>query len=275
MKNITYFFIIAAGIIVCLILGRSLLIPFLFALLLWFLIKKIRLIFDKIPFIKKHFPIWLKNVIPSILMLLILGFISSVLSANINYLAESHEHYKPNIAILINNINEFFNINIIDALKAYSVDLDFSVILKAIFKSLTDLLSNTFIIVIYVIFILLEETYFPLKIEKALTSNSQYVTTIDIFKDIEKSISNYITVKTLTSLSTGVLSYACLFFIGIDSPVFWAFLIFLLNYIPNIGSMIATLFPALFCLLQFGGFAEGNSSCSDCGFNSGIDRQHY
>ena len=45
--------------------------------------------------------------------------------------------------------------------------------------------------------------------------------------------------------------------IGIDSPVFWAFLIFILNFIPTIGSLVATLFPAIFCLLQFGEFTQG------------------
>ena len=54
------------------------------------------------------------------------------------------------------------------------------------------------------------------------------------------------------SFITGLGSYIALLFIGIDAPVFWAFLIFLLNYIPTIGSLIGTLFPAFFCLLQFG-----------------------
>jgi AI-2 transport protein TqsA len=48
------------------------------------------------------------------------------------------------------------------------------------------------------------------------------------------------------------LSYIALKMIGVDFPVFWAVLIFLLNYIPTIGSMIATLFPVVFALLQFG-----------------------
>ena len=56
---------------------------------------------------------------------------------------------------------------------------------------------------------------------------------------------------------TGGLSYIALLIIGIDSPVFWAFLIFLLNFIPTIGSLIATMFPAVFCLLHYGEFGPG------------------
>jgi AI-2 transport protein TqsA len=51
---------------------------------------------------------------------------------------------------------------------------------------------------------------------------------------------------------TGVLSYIAMLFIGVDAALFWAFLIFLLNYIPTIGSLLGTLFPATFALMQYG-----------------------
>ena len=44
--------------------------------------------------------------------------------------------------------------------------------------------------------------------------------------------------------------------VGVHYAVFWAFLIFLLNFIPTIGSLLATIFPAVFCLLQFGEFTQ-------------------
>ena len=71
---------------------------------------------------------------------------------------------------------------------------------------------------------------------------------------IEASISNYFGLKSFVSLITGVLSYIALLVIGVDAPAFWAFLIFILNFIPTIGSLIGTAFPAIFSLLQFGEF---------------------
>jgi predicted PurR-regulated permease PerM len=53
------------------------------------------------------------------------------------------------------------------------------------------------------------------------------------------------------SFITGLASYLILWIIGIDFAFFWAFLIFLLNYIPTVGSLIGTVFPALIALLQF------------------------
>ncbi len=51
---------------------------------------------------------------------------------------------------------------------------------------------------------------------------------------------------------TGAFSYVALLIIGVDAPLFWAFLIFILNFIPTIGSLIATAFPAIFATLQYG-----------------------
>ena len=61
----------------------------------------------------------------------------------------------------------------------------------------------------------------------------------------------------MVSILTGVLSYFALVLLGIDAPIFWAFLIFILNYIPTVGSLIATTFPSIFAMLQFGEIMPG------------------
>ena len=75
-----------------------------------------------------------------------------------------------------------------------------------------------------------------------------------LLEKIGGSVSNYLRLKTLVSLVTGILSYIALWMIGVDAPEFWAFLIFILNFIPTIGSLVGTVFPAIFCLFQFGEF---------------------
>ncbi|MCY4159236.1 MAG: AI-2E family transporter, partial [Bacteroidetes bacterium] len=69
--------------------------------------------------------------------------------------------------------------------------------------------------------------------------------------NISQQVRQYLVAKTLVSLGTGLLIFFVLWILRVDYPVFWGFLAFLLNYIPNIGSFIAVLLPFGFALLQF------------------------
>ncbi len=257
MKSTAYFFITTIAIVITLIYGQNLLQPFIFALLLWFIVRKIRYGLNKVKFIEKYFPSWLKSLIPSIILISIFTFISKLLMANINSLAQSYPTYEQNVEMMITQLNDILQINLVDLFKSNAGDLDFGTILKKIFKSLSDLLSNAFIILIYALFIFLEEANFHNKLKAVFKDKNQFNELNSVLNEIEKSITSYIGLKTFVSFITGLASYIALLFIGIDAPLFWAFLIFLLNYIPTIGSLIGTLFPAIFCLLQFGDFNSG------------------
>lgn len=257
MKNTAYFFITTISIVFILILGKSILIPFVFALLLWFIVRSIRQEFDKIKFIDQHFPLWLKNLIPSILLVVVFTFISKLLMSNINVLTKSYSLYEGNVKVMIDEVNELFQINILEYFKTNTSNFNFGNILQNIVEALTGLVSNAFIIILYALFILLEEVSFYTKLKTVVSEKNQFLRLIIVLNKIDASVSKYIGLKTLVSFITGFASYIVLFFIGIDAPLFWAFLIFLLNYIPTIGSLIATIFPAIFCLLQFGDFSKG------------------
>jgi len=84
----------------------------------------------------------------------------------------------------------------------------------------------------------------------ALFPDSKRRQSIDaLLTNMQADIQTYISIKTLASLATGLLSYVILVLVGVDYAEFWGFIIFLLNYIPTIGSIIATIFPALLALI--------------------------
>jgi predicted PurR-regulated permease PerM len=76
-----------------------------------------------------------------------------------------------------------------------------------------------------------------------------------LLSKIVRQVQGYLWIKTQTSVLTGVLSYGVLAMVGVDFAAFWGFIIFLLNYIPTIGSLIGVIFPALLTLVQFDGMA--------------------
>lgn len=254
LNVITNSLIICIALVVILVYGKSLLIPFVFALLFWFLIREVKHLINKVAFLKNALPNWVKNVITSLLFFILLGLFSSVLSTNIKLLSNSILSYESNAEIALNKINNTFNVDLLSLFKNHASDFNFSAILQSIFNSLTEILGNAFIIVFYTIFIFIEEANFDHKLKAILKNKSNYQNVDEILIKVEKSITQYIGLKTLTSVLTGFLSYLILLFIGVDTPLFWAFLIFTLNYIPTVGSMAATLFPTIFALLQFGEF---------------------
>lgn len=185
-------------------------------------------------------------------MFLVLGFVTELLVYNIKALSHSSASYAANLDKMANMINDTFDINLRSLLGDYATDLDFAFILSTVVNSLTDILGNAFLIALYVLFLLIEESIFSAKLKAIFPESDRFERVDGIVRKIENAVTDYIGLKTLVSLITGVLSYIVLLILGIDSPVFWAFLIFLLNFIPTIGSLIATLFPAIYALLQFG-----------------------
>lgn len=254
MKNATNFVIVTTAIITTLVIGKGILIPFVFAFLFWFLTREIRKSVYRIPFAKKYLPIWLSNVIVFSLIVLGIGFVSEILTENISNLTTSYDKYEPNIENIITKLGSRFNVDVIKSVKSVVSGFDYNSYLSSIANGISGLLGDTFMIVIYALFLFFEESSFQKKIKKIFFDKDAYENAQRMLGKVEKSISNYLRLKTYVSLLTGVLSYIVLVSVGVDSAPFWAFLIFLLNYIPTIGSLIATAFPAIFSLIQFGEF---------------------
>ncbi len=111
------------------------------------------------------------------------------------------------------------------------------------------MLANTFLILLAVIFMLLEASSFPAKVRAAFGEGDSVLGPLRRFAD---SLKSYLAIKTVVSLLTGISVALLLWLLGIDFPLLWGLLAFLFNYVPNIGSIIAAVPPALLGWIQFG-----------------------
>ncbi len=119
-------------------------------------------------------------------------------------------------------------------------------------KTLTALggvLTNAFLILLTVIFILLEAAGFPDKLRLALKAPEKSLAN---FGQFTHSVNRYLAWKSILSLLTGVLVWLWLAVLGVDYPILWGLVAFLLNYVPNIGSIIAAVPAVLLALVQLG-----------------------
>ena len=116
-------------------------------------------------------------------------------------------------------------------------------------SGLGGMLANSFLILLTVIFILLEASSFPKKVHAAFGDPKG---TFSQFSKISDAVNNYLAIKTLLSLATGIIVAIWVAMLGIDFPVIWGLFAFLLNFIPNLGSIIAAVPPVLLGYIQFG-----------------------
>ena len=124
----------------------------------------------------------------------------------------------------------------------------------SVFSGMQSLLANSFLIMITVVFILLEAPTIPDKwrAAHAYLNNRNADDSLLRFRAAAHNVNRYMAIKTITSLLTGILIALLLWLIGVDYPLLWGVMAFLLNFIPNIGSIIAAIPVVLLALVQLG-----------------------
>ncbi|PID44913.1 MAG: hypothetical protein CSB47_10735 [Proteobacteria bacterium] len=252
MKNTAYFFIIAIGIILALVYGQNMLIQLIIAFLLWFAALQLKKAAGRFTWFSRFVPEKLQSITVLGGLLFVVYLVLHTVMGNLSELLVAFSDYEANITAIAVKIEKLFHIDLQAEISSVIESLDIKNILSNLAAGLSDIFSNSMMILIYLLFIFLETDSVKLKIKVLFPEQDSRQKFMKALEKIELSLSSYFRVKTLMSLLTGFLSYLVLLAIGVDSPMFWAFLIFVLNYIPTIGSLVATVFPAVFSLLQFG-----------------------
>jgi AI-2 transport protein TqsA len=113
---------------------------------------------------------------------------------------------------------------------------------------IASILSNVFLVVLIMVFILAEATQFPEKFRAVLGNRGD----LGRFTKITGEIQEYLLIKTLVSLATGISIGLWAWIMGLDFPILLGLIGFALNYVPTIGSIIASIPAMLLALIQFG-----------------------
>ena len=116
-------------------------------------------------------------------------------------------------------------------------------------NSMGNVLTNGFLILMTVIFMLLEASGLPNKIKAIMDTPDASLSRMEGFIN---DVKQYVALKTWVSLGTGVIIAVWLTVLGVDFALLWGVLAFALNYVPNIGSIIAAIPALLLTMVQFG-----------------------
>ena len=129
-----------------------------------------------------------------------------------------------------------------------------------VFQRLTNLASKTLLVALLVLFMLFEAGPWRMKLAYVLHSPTQ---DLPRFANAAREVQTYLVVKSGLSVVTGALCGGWVAICGVDFPLLWGLLAFLLNYIPTLGMFIATIPPVVVALIQFG---PGSALLVLCGY---------
>ncbi|OBX37541.1 AI-2 transport protein TqsA [Halomonas elongata] len=119
--------------------------------------------------------------------------------------------------------------------------------IPALLGQVGNLMMQSVVVALLVMFLLFETLNFRDKLSRALANPAP---SLRRFQEFSMTLKRYLAVKTLVSLATGALIWVACQLVGVEFPLLWAVLAFALNYIPNIGSAIAAVPPVLLLLVS-------------------------
>ncbi|OOS01209.1 hypothetical protein B0186_04600 [Canicola haemoglobinophilus] len=210
---------------------------------------------------KRKVPHWLAITLLFVLILVLFSFLAGLINSTVREFTQSIPQYKILLSQRLNDLLAFahrFNLPISIPTDSINDDFDPSVIMNFVSRlllSFSGVVTNIFVLILVVSFMLAEAPTMKQKLTRLIVIESS-VTQKNYIERILQGVIGYLGVKTITSLITGISIYFVLSILNIQYAILWATLVFLLNYIPNIGSIIAAI-PIIVQSFLLNGFITG------------------
>lgn len=262
--SVMAYLLIAVLVVLIMVYGSAILIPVVFAFGVWFVINDVTDLIAGIKIGDYQMPRALAIIIGNLIMIFLILRLIGVFVTNVNLFINELPVYTDNLRNLLEQIptpiwttllgsDADLSTNILEQLFGFATDY-FSVYLSTMAANAAVIVTNIIYIALYTIFLLLEQGTFAAKGRNMFSQHDERQQYQLIMSSIKAQVHTYITVKTSVSFVTALLSFIVMMLFGLNHAFVWAILIFILNFIPNIGSIIAIIFPVLMGVLQFGNF---------------------
>lgn len=228
---------------------RYIFIPLCVALLLYFFFNGVvkRLLKLKVP---KFFVLFFLLVF----IFIMFYFLGVLIYSGVSSFIDNFPAYSDRITAMVTNLFDQLSLDKYIENIDWTKSIDTSVITKILsttFGSFATFIGNLLLVLIFLMFMLAGRAALTGRINKAFDPDRadkiKYV-----INSIEDQVQHYLLIKTFVSFLTALIGGIILVAGRFDFVIFSALLIFVLNFIPNFGSVIATLFPILIGILKFG-----------------------
>jgi AI-2 transport protein TqsA len=234
--------------------GQGVLIPLALAVLIWQLINAISARFQQVRIAGRSLPRWQRLLAGVVATALALWFVVNLIVRNVGAVSASAPVYEANLLALLPRLAALLGLPPPESVADLVGQIDLDVWIRSIAAMLAAFVGSIGLVALYVAFMLIEQETFDRKIDALFPAPGKAAPVRSLLGRIEQRIERYLWIKTLMSIATAGLSWCVLALIGCQNASFWALIIFMLNYIPVVGSLLSVVFPALLVLVQFGSF---------------------
>jgi len=242
--------IVFLGVLVVLVLGKPVFVPLIVAAFLWYLTNAISAYYRKLlPYKKDRY---LRNKTFDIATFLLsiatlVGFVyafSTQIRPMFAELSARLPEIQSSLITLVHYFSDVFGVKINP-----SVLPDFAAIAANIGISLGNVMLSFGMVLIYMLFMFIEQSTFKKKISSLFPDNRRFKKINFILDSIGTNMKKYMFMKTAISVATAMLSYFWLKYLGIEFAGVWAFVVFITNYIPTFGAVVSTVLPLFYSLI--------------------------
>lgn len=235
-----------------LVVGKALILPLIVAVVFWYLIATLTKAYGHVGTWGYRVPGWLARTLAVATFVALLAFLIDLTLANIEKVVEAAPVYQANLERLFGKTVAFIGIAELPTADEIRSRIDLAGLVANLASGMASFAGNVGIILVYLVFLVVEQKGFSAKLDALAGPDPARIARVrGIIRRINTDIRTYLWVKTLLSAVTGLISWIVMKAVGLDLAEFWAVLIFLLNFIPTIGSILGLVFPALLALAQF------------------------
>jgi predicted PurR-regulated permease PerM len=250
MKSVprTGVWIIATGVIMAgLHFGRDILAPFALALFLFLVMEGLAGTIDKAT---HGWGSRLGRLLSIVLVLAGFGAFIVMMARGVAQFSNQADLYEARIDDLIRDVYGALSLTKAPTLSGLVTGETGQRLFTTVAGSVGDLSENIVLILIYVAFLYLASSAWSAKVEAMFPESEQRRRVDTVLDQSRRAIVTYLWTQTVISALITALTYGTLLIMGVENALFLAGLIFVLNYIPTLGSIVAAIVPPLFALVQ-------------------------
>jgi len=247
-SGVTAIWIIATGVIIAMLyLGREILAPFALAVFLFLIVEGFARAIDNRSSLLK------RGLSRALAILVVIGgFVGflALMARGIGEFGSQGDAYLSRINGLIADFYSVLHLGEAPTLTEMVFNDSGQAFLGTIASATSGLTGDLVLILIYMAFLFLAQSAWPDKLDRIFLDSERRQQVKEVGDAARHGIETYLWTQTVISALITVLTYGTLLALGVDNALFLSTLIFVLNYIPTIGSIVAALVPPLFALVQ-------------------------